>query len=62
MSRYNDIFEVSPPVIKQRGQFSISVKNNKKLDAEKIKKLEFQVITLIIIFNWILESDWLRNL
>ena len=35
--------QISPPVVQQFGQFVISVKNNKKIDAEKIKKFEFQV-------------------
>ena len=35
--------QISPPVVQQFGQFVISVKNNKKIDAEKIKKFQFQV-------------------
>ena len=30
--------------MKQGGEFVISVKNNKKLDAEKVKKLEFKIV------------------
>merc|ERR1719341_1035637 len=41
---HSDIFEISPPIIKQGGQFIISVKNNKKLDAEKTRKLEFKIV------------------
>ena len=37
------VSQISPPVVQQFGQFVISVKNNKKIDAEKIKKFEFQV-------------------
>ena len=40
---FNDIFEVSPSVIEHSGQFSISVKNNKRLDYEKVKAFEFRV-------------------
>ena len=36
--------QISPPIVKQGGQFVISVKNNKKLDAEKVKKLEFKIV------------------
>ena len=42
---FNDIFEVSPSVIEHSGQFSISVKNNKRLDFEKVKAFEFRVRT-----------------
>ena len=34
---------MSPPIIKQYGQFVISVKNNRKLDRELYSKLEFKV-------------------
>ena len=37
--------QISPPVIEQFGQFVLSVKNRKKLDAEKLSKLELQVLT-----------------
>lgn len=40
---YDDTFEVSPSIIQNSGQFSISVKNNKKLDFEKVQRLEFLV-------------------
>ena len=42
-------FQISPPIMQQFGQFfmsikfAISIKDNKKLDAEKISKLEFKV-------------------
>ena len=36
-------FQISPPIIEQFGQFVLSVKNRKKLDAEKLSKLELQV-------------------
>ena len=36
--------QISPPIVQQFGQFVISVKNNKKLDAEKIRKLEFKIV------------------
>ena len=38
-------FQISPPIIEQFGQFVLSVKNRKKLDAEKLSKLELQVAT-----------------
>ena len=37
--------QISPPVIEQFGQFVLSVKNRRKLDAEKLSKLELQVLT-----------------
>ena len=33
---HDDVFEVSPRVVTRRGKFVISVKNNKKLDYEKV--------------------------
>ena len=39
--------QISPPIIKQSGQFIISVKNNKKLDAEQRRKLEFKVVYVV---------------
>ena len=41
---HEDIFEISPPIIQQGGKFIISVKNNKKLDAEVTRKLEFKIV------------------
>ena len=43
--------QISPPVIEQFGQFVLSVKNRKKLDAEKLSKLELQVLTNSRIWN-----------
>ena len=44
-----NLLQISPPVIEQFGQFVLSVKNRKKLDAEKLSKLELQVWTNSII-------------
>ena len=43
--------QISPPVIEQFGQFVLSVKNRRKLDAEKLSKLELQVLTNSFIYN-----------
>ena len=40
-----NLLQISPPVIEQFGQFVLSVKNRRKLDAEKLSKLELQVLT-----------------
>ena len=45
---HDDIFEVSPRVVTRRGKFVISVKNNKKLDYEKVKVFKFKVGMFII--------------
>ena len=40
---FSDTFEVSPSIINQEGQFVISVKNNKRLDYELLRQLNFKV-------------------
>ncbi len=45
---YEDTFEVSPSVVEGSGQFSIGVKNNKRLDYEKIQTLEFRVFLFLL--------------
>ena len=43
-----ETFEISPSIIyNQRTTFVISVKNNKKLDYENLKRIEFKVFCLI---------------
>jgi hypothetical protein len=37
------LLQVSPTIINQIGQFAIRVKNNRKLDAEHLERLEFKV-------------------
>ena len=52
MEGHDDVFEVSPRVVTRRGKFFISVKNNKKLDYEKVKVFKFKVgIFIIHIIN-----------
>ena len=46
-----NLLQISPPVIEQFGQFVLSVKNRRKLDAEKLSKLELQVLTNSLIYN-----------
>ena len=41
--QFSFFLQISPPIIEQFGQFVLSVKNRKKLDAEKLSKLELQV-------------------
>ena len=41
---FTDTFEISPSVITQDAQFVISVKNNKRLDYEQIRQLNFKVL------------------
>jgi hypothetical protein len=41
---FTDSFEVSPSIINQDGKFVISVKNNKRLDFEQIRQLNFKVL------------------
>ena len=43
---FSDTFEVSPSIINQEGQFVISVKNNKRLDYELLRQLNFKVIII----------------
>ena len=43
LTAHTDTFEVSPSVVDKSGQFAISVKNNKKLDFEKVDQMEFEV-------------------
>eukprot|EP00095_Tigriopus_kingsejongensis_P012458 maker-scaffold696_size110080-snap-gene-0.13 protein:Tk12458 transcript:maker-scaffold696_size110080-snap-gene-0.13-mRNA-1 annotation:"cad86_drome ame: full" len=40
---YQDTFEIAPAVVENRAQFVISVKNNRKLDFEKIQALTFKI-------------------
>ena len=40
---FGDTFEIAPSIIENRAHFVISVKNNRKLDYEKIQELDFEV-------------------
>ena len=46
-----DTFEIAPSIIyNRRTPFVISVKNNKKLDYENLKNIEFEVIIKFCLF------------
>ena len=46
-----DTFEIAPSIIyNRRTPFVISVKNNKKLDYENLKNIEFEVLTKFCLF------------
>ena len=43
MVGYEDTFEISPSIINQEGKFVISVKNNKRIDFEQTRQINFKV-------------------
>ena len=40
---FTETFEISPSIVNQDAQFVISVKNNKRLDYEQVRQLNFKV-------------------
>ena len=40
---FTDTFEISPSIVNQDAKFVISVKNNKRLDYEQVRQLNFKV-------------------
>ncbi len=51
MVGFSETFEIAPSVINQEGQFVISVKNNKKLDYEQIRQINFKIVTTELGIN-----------
>ena len=41
---FADTFEISPSIVNQDAQFVISVKNNKRLDYEQIRQMNFKIV------------------
>jgi len=48
---FADTFEISPAFITQDGKFVISVKNNKRLDYEQIRQLNFKILATELGIN-----------
>ena len=41
---FADTFEISPSIVNQDAQFVISVKNNKRLDFEQVRQMNFKIV------------------
>lgn len=41
---FADTFEISPSIVNQDAQFVINVKNNKRLDFEQVRQMNFKIV------------------
>ena len=48
---FTDTFEISPSIVNQDAQFVISVKNNKRLDYEQVRQLNFKVVIYVFMLS-----------
>ena len=57
MVGYEDTFEISPSIINQEGKFVISVKNNKRIDFEQTRQINFKVMQQKLLLQKVVGSD-----